>query len=155
MPTIDQLDIGIHNQYANRAKMMEQLTQDFRVSTMAQGSATIPPLANVLNLYPQQSEMDLLLGKTAVHTPWAYFQAPEHFTAQRQSVFSFSSVLPSLAATMGKTDDERMTFIQNIKCQTNEDKQEQSVIQNCWEQIQKITGWMEFIIGRVGQFIQG
>ena len=38
---------------------------------------------------------------------------------------------------------------------TEEEKKEKQILQTCFQQIEKINGWMGFIVGRIGQFLMG
>jgi hypothetical protein len=157
MTTIDKLDAGVYVQYAKRSELMQEMNQQFRLQNLAQAS-TIPPLIKMLTLDPQLSEMQLLLGMTSIHTPWAYFAPPKRFNEQQKSIFTFSRIVPSLGSSTDKEDedeDKQEAMIEAIECENDEEKKEKTVIQECMAQIKKINGWLGFIIGRVGQFIQG
>ena len=148
MTTIDKLDISIHSQYARRMNLMEEvnrlgLNQD----------AMIPPQIRVLDFYPRLPEMDILLGVPIVQTPWAFFRPPPQFSYQRRAPFSFFRVAPSLGSFEDEEENERE--FDELECATEDEREEKAVIKNCFGQIKKINQWLGFIIGRVGQFLQG
>lgn len=149
MATIDKLDISVYNLYALRTRMIEQINQEFRF----QEASSIPPQTQVLDVYPKLSELDLLLGIVPVSTPWALFMPPSRFQKVRRSPFSFSRVAPSL----GNFDqhEEDVTLIEEVKCHTADEKKEKEAMLACFSQIEKINDWLGFIIGRIGQFLQG
>lgn len=150
MATIDQLDISVYNLYAIRTQMIEQINQQFHLEE----SASIPPQTHIENIYlPQISELDLLLGIIPMHTPWAYFFPPKRFQTIRRSPFSFSRVAPSLKAI--DEGEEEYEALMAISCDDPEEEKERAIIANCFKQMSKINNWLGFIIGRIGQFLQG
>lgn len=149
MTTIDKLDIGIYIQYARRTNMIEQINQQYHLDE----AASIPPQIQVLDFYPKLSEMDLLLGVSIVQNPWAFFLPPSQFRYQRRSPFGFFRVAPSLGSFEEEEENERE--LDQVECETEEEEKEKKALKNCFEQIKKINNWISFIVGRVGQFLQG
>lgn len=149
MTTIDQFDISVYNLYAIRTRMMEQFSSQVRISE----DRTIPPQTQMVNIFPKLTELDILLGVVPVVTPWAYFYPPKRYRFIRRSPFAFFRVVPSLGSLDQHTKDEAK--IQQVECHTVEEKQEKETLLNCLGQIDKINEWIGFIIGRVGQFLQG
>lgn len=149
MTTIDKLDINIYLQYARRTQMIEQINQQYHLDE----AASIPAQISLVNFYPQISEMDLLLGVVPVQAPWAYFFAPVRYRFQRRSPFGFFRVAPSLGSFEDEDEDERK--LDAIPCETEEEEKEKGAIKSCFSQIDKINNWLSFIVGRVGQFLQG
>lgn len=149
MTTIDKLDIGIYIQYARRTQLIEQINQQYHLDE----ASSIPPQILLVDIYPKLSEMDLLLGIVPVQTPWAYFFPPPRFRFQRRSPFGFFRVAPSLGSFEEEDEDERK--LEDIECKTDTDLKEKKAIKACFEQIDKINNWISFIVGRVGQFLQG
>lgn len=149
MTTIDQLDISIYNLYAIRTRMMEQFSTQIRIAE----DHTIPPQTQMVNILPKLTELDILLGVIPVVTPWAYFFPPQRYRFIRRSPFAFHRVAPSLGSLDQHVHDEAK--IAQVECHTAEEKQEKETILNCLSQIDKINEWIGFIIGRVGQFLQG
>jgi Family of unknown function (DUF5399) len=149
MTTIDKLDIGIYVQYARRTQLIEQMNQQYHLDD----AASIPAQLQFVNLYPQLSEMDILLGIVPVQMPWAYFFAPPRYRFQRRSPFGFFRVAPSLGSFADEDEDERK--LDEFVCETEEDEKERHVLKACFEQIDKINNMLSFIVGRVGQFLQG
>jgi len=149
MATIDQLDISIYNLYAYRTRMLEQVNQQLRLGE----DSTIPPQTLLVDTYPKLTELDLLLGVAPVVTPWAYFYPPRRFRFIRRSPFSFFRVAPTLGSL--EQHEEYEATIASIECQSPEEEEEKQAILGCLDQIGKINSWMSFIVGRVGQFLQG
>jgi hypothetical protein len=149
MATIDQLDISVHNLYAVRTRMIEQINQQMHLEE----ASSIPPQTQVLTTSAQLSELDLLLGVGPVLTPWAYFFPPKQFRNIRRSPFSFARIAPSLKST--DEDGEDISILSDIICNTPEETKEKSILIACFKEINKLNRWLGFIIGRVGQFLQG
>jgi hypothetical protein len=149
MTTIDKLDIGIYIQYARRTHMIEQINQQYHLDE----AFTIPPQIQVLDIYPKLSEMDVLLGVGTIQYPWAFFFPPPKFRYQRRSPFGFFRVAPSLGSFEEEEENEKE--LDQIECQTTEEEKEKKALKNCFSQIKKINTWISFIVGRVGQFLQG
>lgn len=149
MATIDNLDLSIYNMYALRTKMIEETHKQLRLKE----ATGVPAHLQVVDTLPKLSDLDLLLGVGAVLTPWAFFLPPKRFNEIRRSPFSFSRVAPSF----GSLDDEEelLALIDSVETNTKEEAAEKSIISACVRQMEKINDWMGFIIGRVGQFLQG
>lgn len=148
MTTIDKLDISVYNLYAMRTRMIEQINKQFRLDQ----AASIPAQTQVLDIYPKMTELDILLGIVPLHTPWAYFFPPPQFRFMRRSPFSYR-VIPSLGNYDEQADEEQK--LENILCNTDDEKQEKETLKKCFREIEKLNNWLSFIIGRVGQFLQG
>ena|ERR1700733_4090772 len=149
MATIDKLDISVYNLYAIRTRMLEQINLQIPFDK----AGVIPPQTLVIGTYPTLTELDILLGVVPVLTPWAYFYPPQNFRYQRRSPFASYRVAPSLGSLSDQEKDEE--HLASIECHSPEEEKEKTIIANCLKQIDKINGWMGFIIGRVGQFLQG
>ena len=149
MTTIDKLDIGIYIQYARRTQMIEQINQQYHL----QEASSIPPQISVVDLYPKLTELDLLLGVVQLHPPWAHFVAPQSFGVQRRSPFTFSRVVPSIGDQQKQEKDEQK--LDQEECETPEEENEKKALKKCFKQISTINEWLGFIVGRVGQFLQG
>lgn len=149
MATIDQLDISVYNLYAVRTRMIEQINQQLHLEE----AASIPPQTLIMNVTSQLTEIDLLLGVVPMSTPWAYFFPPQQFYTRRRSPFSFARIAPSLLGT--DEDSEEYLALLKILCQTPEEEKDKAAIIACLKQIGKLNSWLGFIIGRVGQFLQG
>lgn len=147
MATIDKLDISVYNLYAIRTKMVEEM------QPRAQEAGIIPGHTTLFDLYPKPSELDLLLGVTAVVTPWAYFYPPKKFRTIRRSPFAFFRIVPSLGSL--EEQDTQEALLESVATRTPEEADEKRAIQEALGQIGKINEWMNYIIGRVGQFLQG
>lgn len=149
MTTIDKLDIGIYIQYARRTNMIEQITQQYHLDQ----ASSIPAQIQVLDYYPKLTEMDVLLGVGIIKNPWAFFFPPPQFRFQRRSPFGFFRVAPSLGSFEEEEENEKE--LDDVECETEEEENEKKALKNCFEQIKKINNWISFIVGRVGQFLQG
>lgn len=149
MATIDNLDLNVYNLYAIRTRMIEQINQQLRLDQ----ASSIHPQVQVLSNYPTLTEIDLLLGITPLHAPWAFFYPPTRPMHKRQSPFGFSRILPSLGSQSDQDEDEEKA--RNAPCVTEEDEQERKAILNCFSHITKINQWLSHIVGRMGQFLQG
>ena len=149
MTTIDKLDMGIYIQYARRTQMVEQISQQYHLDE----ASSIPAQIRVFDFSPKPLEIDILLGIRIVQTPWAYFFPPPKFRFQRRSPFGFFRVAPSLGSFEKEDEDEER--LNDIDCETEDEKKEKKVLQSCFVQIGKINEWMGFIIGRICQFLQG
>lgn len=149
MATIDKLDINIYMQYARRTQLIEQINQQYHLDE----ASSIPPQILMVDLYPRMSEMDLLLGIVPVQSPWAYFFPPPKYRYQRRSPFGFFRVAPSLGTFDKEEENERQ--LDETQCEDEEDQRDKLKLKACFEQIKKINNWLGFIVGRVGQFLQG
>lgn len=149
MATIDKLDLSVYNLYAIRTKMIEQINEDMRLSE----ASTIPPQIQVVDIFPKLTELDLVLGVVPLNTPWAYFFPPKQVHTLRRSPFAFYRVIPSMGTTDEQSKDEEK--LDKTECQTPEEQKEKEAIKKCFTQIDKINEWLSFIVGRVGQFLQG
>ena len=147
--TLDKFDIGIYIQYARRTELIEAVRQQFHMPEAAGVSAQ----ALIVDLYPKLSELDLLMGVTAVATPWAYFYPPRRYSAQRRSPFAFHRII-----TLFGSEENEMKLegaVDQVPCSSDEDEQEKKTIKNVFGQIRKINELIRYIGGRIGQFLQG
>lgn len=149
MATIDRLDLDIYIQYARRTQLIEQINRQYHFEE----AASIPPQTQLVALYPKLTEMDLLLGVSAVQVPWAYFFPPPQYRYQRRSPFGFFRVAPSLGSFEKEEEDKQK--LEEVECETEEDEKEKTTLKGCFTQIEKINQWLSFIVGRIGQFLQG
>jgi hypothetical protein len=149
MATIDKLDISVYNMYAVRTRLIEQINQQLHLEE----AATIPPQTSVITTQIQLSEIDLLLGVVPMQTPWAYFFPPKRFNAVRRSPFTFAKVAPSI----NDTGEQGKAFaaLVALPCDTTEEESEKGVILLCFKELSKLNNWLGFIVGRIGQFLQG
>lgn len=149
MATIDKLDLSVYNLYAIRTRMVEQINQQLQLDK----ASSIPPQTLVMDIYPKLTELDILLGIVPLHTPWAYFFPPKDFRQIRRSPFAFFRVAPSLGSLEDQEKGEKL--LDSVVCSTAEEQKEKTAIKNCFKQIDQINRWLGYIIGRVGQFLQG
>lgn len=149
MTTIDKLDISVYSMYAVRITMIEQINSQYRLSE----ASSIPPQIQLVDIYPKMSELDLLLGVVPLATPWAYFYPPQRFFNLRRNPFSFFRIGPSFGSLEEQAKDEEK--LEHIPVKTSEEEHEKNTIKKCLGQMDKINQMISFIIGRVGQFLQG
>lgn len=149
MTTIDKLDLSVYNLYALRTKMIEQINEQYQLDK----ASSIPPQTMVMNMYPKLTELDLLLGIVPLATPWAYFYPPKKYGFVRRSPFAFFRVAPSLGTLEDQEQDARV--LEEVPCFTPEEEKEKGAIKDCFKQIEQINRWLGYIVGRVGQFLQG
>ncbi|NGX57344.1 MAG: hypothetical protein K940chlam3_00235 [Chlamydiae bacterium] len=147
MATIDKLDLGVYIQYARRTQYVEEFSRQIHLEE----SSTIPPQTSVTDLSPKLLELDLLLGVARSYAPWAYFFPPKLFTFARKSPFTKSKISPSIASEE-EEDEEILDAIQTHSPKENEEKE---VLKKCLKQLRTINEWLGYIIGRVGQLLQG
>lgn len=147
--TIDQYDLSVYSQYALRTMINEQINQQLRLRE----ASSIPPQIQIVDIHPRMSELDLLLGIIPLHTPWAYFFPPKRFRFSRRSPFAFSRVAPSFGSLL-RHDDE-LVLLQETECETQEEMQEKNALLGVIKELKQINSWMGFIVGRLGQFLQG
>jgi Family of unknown function (DUF5399) len=149
MATIDKLDISVYNLYAIRTKMIEQINTQYRLDQ----ASTIPGQVSIVDAFPKLTELDLLLGIVPLATPWAYFYPPKAMRFARRSSFAFFRVAPTLGSL--KDQEEDFQTLTGVECNTPEEQKEKEAISGCFSQLDQINGWLGFIMGRVGQFLQG
>jgi len=94
-----------------------------------------------------------LLGIVPLGTPWAYFYPPRKFKSLRKSPFSFSRIAPSTGSD--EEQEEMLAKLEALPCRTKQEKEEKETILGCLKQLDKVNEWLSFIIGRIGQFLQG
>jgi hypothetical protein len=149
MATIDKLDMNIYNMYAIRTLMIEQINQQLQLDK----ASSIPPQTQILTSFPKLTELDLLLGIVPLNTPWAYFYPPQRFGFIRRSPFAFSRIAPAFGSI--EEQDESLARLEGVECSSEEELQEKASIRSCVKQIKQINAWLGYIVGRVGQFLQG
>lgn len=148
MTTIDNLDISVYNLYAMRTRMIEQINLELRIDR----DASIPPQTTVVDIVPKISELDLLLGIVPMHTPWAYFYPPKKFRSLRRSPFTFFRVAPAFGGTDEEEEEEKLA---HVTTNSKDEEEEKEILHNCLKKIDWLNQMMSFIVGRVGQFLQG
>lgn len=147
MATIDKLDISVYNMYAIRTQLIEQAQLNL------DQAVTIAPQVQMLDIYPKLSELDILLGNIPSSTPWAFFYPPKSFEMRRRSPFAFYRIVPSLGSLEKQQQDyEALT---KTECKSQDEEKEKAVLTKCFNQLDKINSMLSFIVGRVGQFLQG
>lgn len=147
MTTIDKLDISIYDLYARRQVMVEQINQQLRLEE----AQNIPPQTQVLNLNPELTQLDILLGVVPLNTPWAYFSPPK--TKLRRSPFTTYRV----ASTLGSLEKQAALCesIQNIKCQSGDEEKEKATLLGLFKNLDVLNGWLGEVLGRVCQYLKG
>ncbi|MGK5594412.1 MAG: DUF5399 family protein [Parachlamydiaceae bacterium] len=149
MTTIDKLDMSVHSNYALRIMLTEQINSQLRLTE----ASSIPPQIQMVDIYPKLSELDLLLGIVPLSTPWAFFYPPQKFETIRRNPFSFFRIGPSFGSLEHQAEVEAR--LDSISTTTQEENAEKQVLAGCLKQMSKINEMLAFIIGRIGQFLQG
>jgi hypothetical protein len=147
--TIDKMDLSVHQLYALRTLWIEETNSMLQMSK----ASAIPTHTTIVDLYPKLNQLDILIGNIAIFTPWAYFYPPKNFRFQRRSPFAFHRIVPFLGSY--KDQEELEDKLASIDCTTSEEVSEKAAIMGCLKQIDKINEWLSFIVGRIGQFLQG
>jgi hypothetical protein len=151
MTTIDKLDIGIYIQYARRTQMIDDMNRQIRL----QEADTIPAQLQLLNIYAKPSEMDILLGVITVTTPWAYFFPPKNYSLQRRSPFTFAQIAPIFTIFGDDEKESDEDKLNKLACSSPDEEEEKKTMIRCLQNLKKINSWMTFVVGRMGQFLQG
>lgn len=149
MATIDKLDMSVHSMYALRITMIEQINNQLRLTE----ASSIPPQISMVDIYPKLSELDLLLGVVPLATPWAFFFPPKLYRTLRRNPFSFFRIGPSFGSLEDQEAEEQK--LASIAVNSPEEAHEKQIIQSCLKEMSKINDMLSFIIGRIGQFLQG
>ncbi len=150
MPTIDNYDINIYYQYAARTQALEAIKEEFGLT---EGNR-VPYHTAVIDTMPKITEMELLLGIVgSSYTPWALFVAPQKFRRQRRSPFTHARIAPSLGSE--ESQEATLATLAGIQCSTAEEEEEKATILRCFGELSKLNKLLNFIIGRIGQFLQG
>lgn len=149
MTTIDRLDLAIHVQYARRTEFIEAVRGQYHLEE----ADRIPAQAMVVDIYPRVSEMDLLLGVARTYAPWAYFFPPKRFFSQRRTSFSRFRVAPTLGSL--EDQDADAAKVAAVVPKSPEEAEEKELISKCLSEIENINELIGFVIGRIGQFLQG
>lgn len=149
MATIDKLDIAVHMQYARRMEFVEAVQGQYHLEE----ARTIPAQTLVVDIYPRLSEMDLLLGVSRTYAPWAYFYPPKGFFKQRRHSFARHRMAPALGS-LDKAEADG-DLVASIETNTPEEEEEKNLLQAALKQIDEINDLIGFVLGRMGQFLQG
>ena len=129
--------------------MVEQINQQLQLDK----ASSIPPQTLIMDIFPKLTELDLVLGVVPLNTPWAYFYPPKDFQSMRRSPFAFFRVAPSLGSLADQEREEAL--LDSIPCSSADEEREKTAIKNCFKQIGQINQWLGYIVGRIGQFLQG
>jgi hypothetical protein len=149
MATIDKLDLSVYSNYAMRITLIEQVNSEFRM----QEASTIPAQLQMVDIYPRLTEFDLVLGIAHQSLPWAYFYPPNSFKRLRRNPFAFFRIGPSFGSLEEQQQDEAL--LEEVECKTPKDEAEKATIRSCLKHMSWINSMITYIIGRVGQFLQG
>lgn len=95
----------------------------------------------------------MVLGIAHQALPWAYFYPPSSFKGLRRNPFAFFRVGPSFGSLQEQEQDEKR--LEEIACKTPKDEAEKATIRSCLKQMSHINSMINYIVGRVGQFLQG
>lgn len=149
MTTIDKLDLSVYSNYAMRITLIEQINSQYRLEE----AASIPAQIRMVDIYPRLTEFDLVLGIAHQALPWAYFYPPKSFRGLRRNPFAFFRVCPSFGSLQDQEEDEAL--LESIPCKTPEDEAQKGIIRSCLKQMSHVNYMINYIMGKVGQFLQG
>lgn len=149
MATIDRLDLSVYSNYALRITLIEEINGQLRMNE----ASSIPAQLQMVDIFPKMTELDLLLGVVPLATPWAFFYPPERYKDIRRNPFAFFRVGPSFGSLENQEKDEAL--LEEILTNSSADEEEKAVIRSCLKQMGKINDMINYIVGRVGQFLQG
>lgn len=149
MATIDQLDMAVYSNYAMRITLLEQVNSQLRL----QEASSIPAQIRMVDIYPRMSEWDLVLGIAHQALPWAYFYPPKSFRGLRRNPFTSYRICPSFGSLQDHAQDEQL--LESIPCNTPEDEAQKGIIRACLKQMGNFNYMINYIMGKVGQFLQG
>lgn len=150
MPTIDNYDVNVYYQYAARTQTLEAIQEEFGLGE----ADRVPYHTTVVDTLPKRSEMELLLGVVGrTYTPWALFVAPKKYRRQRRSPFTHARIAPSLGSE--DAQEAALANLAGIQCSSEEEEEEKAAIIRCFTQLSKLNRMLDFVIGRIGQFLQG
>lgn len=147
--TIDNLDISVNNAYALRQLNYERIQTEYRINLAPEVSQAVTIQSNI----PTLQQLSLIFPTDVYPSVWAYFYAPKTFYSRRRSPFTFSRLAPSLGPL--EEQQELYETIAQTPCTNPEEEREKAVLLRCFNQIDKINSMLSFIVGRIGQFLQG
>ncbi len=147
--TIDKLDISVHSSYALRQMLVEGVDAEWRLNQAQAVQSQVQMVTNI----PTPEQLSLIFPTDIYPSVWAYFYAPKYYYSQRRSPFSFSRFLP----TLGSSEDQEKLYddIAETACSSPEEEKEKAILLRCFNQIDKINSMLSYIVGRLGQFLQG
>lgn len=148
MATIDKLGIGIHEHYVRQKSLQEQFETQYHVRE----AAGIHGQIRVISVSPQSSATDLLLGARSVGSRWATFPELEGYYTRNYSPFVFSTVAPGLRLATEEGIEQRF---RTIVCTTPQEQAEKEILHDVAKCIGELREMQEFIVGQLGQFLQG
>lgn len=149
MATIDQLDLSVYSNYALQITLKEQIYSQLRMTE----ASSIPPQLQLVDISPKLSELDLVLGIVPLATPWAYFYPPQRYRDLRRNPFAFFRVAPAFGSL--DKDEEEKEKLDQIVCEDEKEEEEKAILKKCLGQMNKINEMINYIVGRMGQFLQG
>ena len=168
MATIDNIDIGVHFEYARRIYSVERTIKRFPIEQSQHISAHI----RILNMQPYLQEIEELFGFRHNVQPWATFTTPKNFHEQRRSTFAFDRICPSLGSyqnqiklleqlknlpyiTSSKPEEQSLSKDKDKEKRQTRHQNEKKALIRCFEHIKNINSMISFITSRIGQFLQG
>ena len=164
MITVDRIDISHYFQYARRIQSVENTYRAYRL----EHASSISAHTTIVNVRPLVDEMESLFGFRRSTMPWACFEAPESFSEQRRSTFAFDRVCPSLGPMEQQKETLKKLKEYIVKQQDQESdgqdqevftafgkKVEKGILCGCLEEIEKLNDFINFVMSRMGQFLQG
>lgn len=150
--TIDQIKIGAYLDYAEQKTLADEVSKQYPPGQLSSLSGQV----RIDSVTPQPTELDLLLGKVGVTTPWALFLAPDILYGKKQRYrvpFGVSSLLPSLGSSEYCADIQQKVLAH--PCGTQEEERERHSLDNFFGMLQKLNTWLNDVFNRIHQFMHG
>lgn len=150
--TIADYEMSWYNLYALRTRSVEEIQKQYQLNQ----AATVTSNVVMPNYQQVQTELDMLFPDVRfVQNPFANFKAPpiKKHNQSRRSPFAFWRIAPSLGTLEEQEKLEAM--VDQFNVDSNEEIREKKAIQSCFKQMNKLNSMLGFIVGRVGQFLQG
>jgi hypothetical protein len=176
MVTIDRLDISHYFQYARRVSSVETTYKTFRLEQ----AHAIPAHTRVVDVRPKFEEVEVLFGFRKSTQPWACFCAPSNYFSHRRNSFAFDRVCPTLGDLEAQLellkkvknslekedgdDSDHRDYDEDDNLEAGKKrskkplkmfkKSEKKRVTHCLEEVDKLNRMINFIMSRVGQFLQ-
>lgn len=149
MPTIDKLGLDVYRDYAMRITLTQETNNQLRINE----ASTIPGQLQMVDISARFSEFDLILGRAQKPQQWAYFEEPKNWGGLRRNPFAFFRVCPSFGSLAEQEQMEET--LENVPCKTPEDEAQKEKIKSCMKKMGWINYMINYVMGKVGQFLQG
>lgn len=145
---VSDFNKDIHIAYARRVQAYEETVRQYHLEE----ASSVTKRIVIDDQYPRQSSLDLLFGVTRSYAPWAIFKRPVS-KDERRPFLSFARVAPSLGSQEKQSEDTQK--LHNIPCKTTEEEKEKKALLACFAKLFQLNEMKGYIIGHIGQFLQG